>query len=186
MVKTHMATGRSAPPPQQHLPWLTIHSGKRRRFIIYTTQKNSPHIAQREAAPQQSHTHTRLRTDHFFDSVTICKPLHHIRSLYHMNDAVHYLKNRMQLFLKLEISLLCSVVRREYDGNTAMTKKKTGKVCVNGHKVQMLTKCCVLIKRSSVYDLGSFMCQKARYHLERINLWKHSDQTLFQNHKWSQ
>lgn len=38
MVKTHMATGRHTPPPQQHLLWLTIHSGKRRRLVVYTTQ----------------------------------------------------------------------------------------------------------------------------------------------------
>lgn len=42
MVKTHMATGRNTPPPQQYLSWLTSHSGKRRRFVVYTTQKKQP------------------------------------------------------------------------------------------------------------------------------------------------
>lgn len=75
MVKTHMATGRNT-PPQQHLWWLTIHSGKRRRFVVYTTQKkNSPCFAPRDSATSQLHTRTRLITDRFSDSwpaVHIC------------------------------------------------------------------------------------------------------------------
>lgn len=54
MVKTHMATGRDTPPPQQHLLWLTIHSGKRRRFVVYTTQKKQPLFRTQEILQHRS------------------------------------------------------------------------------------------------------------------------------------
>lgn len=54
MVKTHMATGRHTPPPQQHLLWLTIHSGKRRRFVVYATQKKQPLFRTQEILQHRS------------------------------------------------------------------------------------------------------------------------------------
>lgn len=60
--KICMATGRNKPPPPQHLPWLTIHSGKRRRCVVYTTQKKQPPFCTepwREAATEQWHARTR-------------------------------------------------------------------------------------------------------------------------------
>lgn len=63
MVKTHMATGRNT-PPQQHLWWLTIHSGKRRRFVVYTTQKKTAPVSHQEILQHRSCTlvHGSLQT----------------------------------------------------------------------------------------------------------------------------
>lgn len=77
-----MATERNTPPPQQHLPWLTIHSGKRRRFVVYATQKNSPHSAQSPDAELQhsswswSWYERMLRADHLISSLSVSVCIH--------------------------------------------------------------------------------------------------------------
>lgn len=74
MVKTHMATGRHTPPPQQHLLWLTIHSGKRRRFIVYTNQKKQPLFRTQEILQRCSCTFVRgaLQTTSLMCDPHIC------------------------------------------------------------------------------------------------------------------
>lgn len=74
MVKTHMVTGRSTPPPHQHLPWLTIHSGKRRRLVVYPEEKKKKEKKPPfENRPDVKLHHSRsmlmweLRTGHSFD-----------------------------------------------------------------------------------------------------------------------
>lgn len=69
MVKPHMATGRNTPPPQQHLLWLNIHSGKKRRWVFFFFNKeNQPPFCKQpwcESAAEQWHAHSRR--DHLHD-----------------------------------------------------------------------------------------------------------------------
>lgn len=75
MVKTHMATGRNTPPPQQHLPWLTFILGREGVSLFRLPRKKCPYFTLRDSATPHLHAPASFIRP-FLRFVTSCAHLH--------------------------------------------------------------------------------------------------------------